>query len=138
MGIAGVGMKVVQETDWPAERMRWKAVRLLRCLRDKKPVRKMRLLGRGKVLSAMPFNILEWIGAKFRLRWLRDLAVYLGMIPILIGWSLGIGCYKCGCFLWIWIGKVGDKILDELEDETAVETDVDSEGEITETSRLLS
>ena len=138
MGIAGVGMKVVMETDWPAERMRWKAVRLLRYLRDEKPVRKTRLLGRGKVLSTMPFNVFECIGVKFRLRWLRDLAVYLEMVPILTGWSLGIGCYNCGYFLWIWIRKVGDKILDEVEDDVAVETDVDSEGEVTETSRLLS
>ena len=138
VGIAGVGIKVVQETDWAGERMRWKAVRLLRYLRDEKPVRKKRLLGRGKVLSAMPFNILECIGVIFRLRWLRDLVVYLGMVPILIGWSLGIGCYNCGYFLWIWIGKLGDKILDEVEEEVAVETDADSEGEVTETSRLLS
>ena len=86
----------------------------------------------------MPFNVLECIVVIFRLWWLGDLVLYLGMVPILIGWSLGIGCYNCGYFLWIWIGKLWDKILDEVEEEVAVETDADSEGEVTETSRLLS
>ena len=138
MGIAGVGMKVVQETDWHAERMRWKAVQLLRCLRDEKPVRKKRLLGRGKVLAAMPFNVFDGIGVMFRLRWLRDLVVYFSMFPIVVGWSLGLGFYKCGFSVWIWMKTVGDKILDEVEDEVAVETDGESDGDINETSRLLS
>jgi len=138
VGIAGVGMKVVQESDWHAERMRWKAVRLLRYLRDEKQVRRRRLLGRGKVLSAMPFNVLDGIGVILRLRWLCGLAVYLSMVPVLLGWSLGLGVYKCGCWIWICIKKVGDTILDEVEDEVAVETDVDSEGDVNETSRLLS
>ena len=137
VGLAGVGMKVVRETDWHAERVRWKATRLLRYLKNEKGVRKKRLLGRGKVLSAMPFNVLESIGVIFRLRWLRELGVYLGMFPVVITWSLGFGCFQCGYFLWIWIRRIGDKILDEAEDEVVVETDVDSEGDLNETSRLL-
>ena len=138
VGLAGVGMKVVQETDWHAERVRGNAVRLLRYLSNEKPVRKKRLFGRGKVLSPMPFNVLEWVGVLSRLRWLRGLAVCSSMLPIVIVWSLGFACFQVGYFLWIWINKIGERILDDVEDDVAVETDVDSGGEANETSRLLS
>ena len=137
VGIAGVGMKIVKDTDWHAERVRTKAIQLLRYLPVRKTVRKKRLLGRGKVISLMPFNVIEGIGVVFRLHWLSSFAVYLGMVPIIVGWSLGLVCVKIGFRIWTWMGKVGGKIMDEVEDEGELEQD-DSEDDMNESTRLLS
>jgi hypothetical protein len=137
VGIAGVGMKFVKETDWHAERVRTKAVQLLRYLPVRKNVRKKRLLGRGKVISLMPFNVIEGIGIIFRLHWLSSFAVYLGMVPLVVGWSLALVCVKIGSLIWAWMGKVGGKIMDEVEDEGELDRDVGSEDDMNESTRLL-
>ena len=131
-------MKIVKETDWHAERVRTKAVQLLRYLPVRKNVRKKRLLGRGKVISLMPFNVIEGIGIIFRLHWLSSFAVYLGMVPIVVGWSLALVCVKIGSRIWAWMGKVGGKIMDEVEDEGELDQDVGSEDDMNESTRLLS
>lgn len=138
VGIAGVGMKIVKDTDWHAERVRRKAIQLLRYLPERKTVRKKRLLGRGKVVSSMPFNVIEGIGVIFRLHWLSLFAVYLGMVPIAVCWSLGLVCGKIGLRIWALMGKVGLKIMDEVEDEGEPEGDVSSEDDTNESTRLLS
>lgn len=139
VGVAGIGMKIVKETDWHAERVRRKAVDLLRYLPSRKAVvRRKRLLARGKVLSSMPFNVLEGIGVVFRMRRLSMYVFYLGMIPIVLGWSLGLVCGKVGLRIWGWMGKVGERILDEVYDETEDDADIDSQNDLTESTRLLS
>lgn len=138
VGIAGVGMRIVKDTDWHAERVRRKAIQLLRYLPVRKVVRKKRFLGRGKVVSLMPFNVIEGIGIIFRLHWLSSFAVYLGMGPIVIGWSLGVVCVKIGLRIWVLMGKFGRKIMDAVEDEGELEQDVNSEDDIDESTRLLS
>ena len=136
VGIAGTGMKVVKETDWHAENVRGKAVRLLRYLAVRKTVRKKRLVGRGKVMSSMPFNVLEGIGIIFRIRWLSKFTFYLGMVPIVFGWGLGLACIKIGVRIWVWMGKVRAKIIDEVE-EDQIEQDESEDGS-NETTGLLS
>lgn len=131
-------MKIVKDTDWHAERVRRKAIQLLRYLPERKTVRKKRLLGRGKVVSSMPFNIIEGIGIIFRLHWLSLFAIYLGMVPIAVGWSLGLVCIKIGLRIWALMGRVGGKIMDEVEDEGEPEEDVNSEDDMNESTRLLS
>lgn len=123
------------ETDWHAERVRYKAVRLLRYLPSGKNVRRKRLLGRGKVSSTMPFNVFEGVGIVLRIRWLRDLAMYLGMFPVVLVWSLGLGIIDFGRRFWIWLGKFGKKFVDEIDED--VDSDIE-EDEPEESARLLS
>lgn len=135
-GIAGMGMKMVKETDWHAERVRQKAVRLLRYLPNRKTMRRKRLFGRGKVLSSMPFNMLEALGIGFRLRWIRAFSLYFGMVPIVVGWSLGLGCIHLGLFIWGWMRKIGAKLIDEVDDEIENDANLDPE-DANESTRLL-
>lgn len=136
VGIAGVGMRVARETDWHAERVRLKAIKLLRYLPSRRPIRRKRLLGRGKVVSAMPFNILEGIGVVFRIYWLRDVAIYLGMLPIILEWSLESIARTILFFIWGWMRKLGGCILDEIE--TEIDSDAEVEDDLIETAPLLS
>jgi hypothetical protein len=133
-GIAGMGMRIVTETDWHAERVRGKAVRLLRYLPARKNIRRKRLLGRGKVSSTMPFTVFEGIGIVLRIRWLRDFAVYFGMFPVVLIWSLGLGIIAFGRRFWIWLGKFGKTIVDEIEEDDSDAEEEESE----ESARLLS
>jgi hypothetical protein len=138
-GIAGVGMRVVSETDWHAERVRWKAIRLLRYLpQRRKHLRRKRLLGRGKVLSPMPFNVVEGIGIVLRLRWLSALSLYLAMIPIVLGWSLGLLCVNICRWVWPLLRKAKVAIVDDVEVEDEAGTDIDSEDDGNESRQLLS
>ena len=136
VGIAGIGMRVVRETDWHVERVRLKAIQLLRYLPSRRVIRRKRLLGRGKVVSAMPFNILEGIGVIFRLVWLRDIAIYLGMFPIILGWILGSMLHMVVYFIWGWIQKVGGRLVDEVELE--IDSDIEEVNDLIETAPLLS
>ena len=136
VGIAGTGMRIVRETDWDVERVRWKAVRLLRYTQCEQKVKRRRLLGSGKVISGMPFNVFEWVGIVSRTGRLRWLAVYVSMALVVLGWSLGLGCVYLGRRVWEWVGTVGRKIIDEVEGESDEEPD--SEDGVSETARLLS
>lgn len=136
VGIAGVGMKLIVETDWQAERVRGKAIRLLRHAPVTISVQRKRLLGKGKVLSSAPFNVFEGSGILFRLRWLRNAAMYLFALPVVLGWSLALGVIYLFQYLYIGLRMVGAKIMDEEEDEVD-----DSDGEAMrseETEALLS
>lgn len=137
MGIAGIGMRIVHETDWDVERVRWKALRLLRYTSVEKKVEKKKLLGRGKVLSTMPFNVFECIGVLLRSKRLRWIAVYGSMALVVLVWSLGLGCIYLGRKAWGWSVKFGVKLMDEVEDDSMTE-DADSEEDGIETARLLS
>ena len=137
VGIAGIGMKIVHETDWDVERVRWKAVRLVRYTSVEKKVEKKKLLGRGKVLSAMPFNVFECIGVLLRSKKLRWIAVYSSMALVVLVWSLVLGCIYLGLMVWGWCVKFGVKLMDEVEDDIITEG-ADSEEDGVETTRLLS
>lgn len=137
VGIAGIGMRIVHETDWDVERVRWKALRLLRYTSVEKKVEKKKLLGRGKVLSTMPFNVFECIGVLLRSKRLRWIAVYGSMALVVLVWSLGLGCIYLGRKAWGWSVKFGVKLMDEVEDDSMTE-DADSEEDGIETARLLS
>ena len=128
-------MRIVKETDWHAERVRCKAIQLLRYLPTRQNVRRKRLLGRGKVISSMPFNIFEGIGLVLRIRWVSDFAVYFGVGLVILGWSLGLVAVSLGRKFWSWLRKVATKIVDEFEDEG--DSDVEENGP-EETTRLLS
>ena len=136
VGIAGVGLRVARETDWTVERVRWKAVRLLRYITPRaQKIKKKRVLGRGKVVSGMPFNVFEGVGVGIRVHWLRWGAVYGSMVLVVLGWSLGLW----GFYLLKWGGewgrKAGGKIVDEVEES---EDEVEVQDGMDETSRLLS
>ena len=138
VGIAGIGMKIVKETDWNAERVRMKAIRLLKYLPNHKIVRKKKVLGRGKVLSSMPFNVLEVIGIVFRVNWLSMFGFYLGMAPIVVGWSLGVVCVDVGLHICAWMVKIERMVMDEVYDEIEDGEDMDSEDGLDDSTRLLS
>ena len=133
-------MKAIKETDWHVERVQQKAVWLLRYLpRRDGVVKRKRLLGRGKVMSSMPFNILEGIGIVFRLRLFSAFILRLQMLPIVVGWSLGYLSVILGLYVWEWLLKMVGKLVDELEDDDLdIETDIDSEEDVIESARLLS
>jgi hypothetical protein len=140
VGIAGIGLRVARETDWHVERVRRKAVQLLRYLPNRNPIplKRKRLLGRGKVISSMPFNVFEGIGIAVRMTWLSRFFLYLGMLLIVLGWGLGFVCVKVGLLVWMWIRRIGEKIVDEVDDDVGTETEVDSEDDLDESTRLLS
>ena len=134
VGIAGVGMKLIVETDWHAERVRHKAVRLLRYAPVDRPVRRKRLLGRKKVLTVMPFNVIEGVAIIFRVRWLRSIVVCISMIPVVVTWSLGLGCFYLIGRFGIFVQDIGKRIADEEDDEAEIDQG-DASGE---RDRLLS
>jgi hypothetical protein len=133
VGVAGVGMKVIVETDWEAERMREKASRLLRYAPVIKVVQRKRLLGRGKVLSSMPFNVFEGVGIIFRLKWLRKITVYLFAVPVVFGWTIGLVCIYLFRRICAFFNLVGEKIMDQEEDDD----EMDCGAIRSETERLL-
>ena len=135
VGVAGIGMRVVRETDWNAERVRWKAMRVLRYLPEKKKVVKRGMLGREKVMSAIPFNVFEAIGIAFRMRWLSTIAFAVGMAPTVLAWTGARALWRVGAVIARWFGSAGGFIFDEVEDPGGV---VEIEDEMNESSRLLS
>jgi hypothetical protein len=137
IGIAGVGMKIVQETDWHLERVRNKAVRLLRYQPMTHVIIKRKgVLGRGKVLSSMPFNVIETIGVVCRVRGIKFFALYLGMAVIVFGWGVVMGVVIVGYHAWRAISRWASRLLDEFEEPVFM--DVDSEEEQDERTRLIS
>lgn len=133
VGVVGIGLKVVLETDWHVEAVRARAAKLLRYAPVEKSFRRKRLLGRGKVISSMPFNVFEGIGIVFRIRWLRDVAVYLSLLPVVLGWSLVWGCIYMGLRIGKWMSFIAGKVMDE-EDE---ELEADGDAESSEVSQIL-
>jgi hypothetical protein len=140
VGIAGIGMKTIKETDWHVERVREKAVRLLRYLpRRQGTIKRRRLLGSGRVMSSMPFSILEGLAIIFRLPLFRAFIVRLWMLPVVLVWSLGYAVLNTGLHIWGWIGNMAAKVVDEMEgDELDMEVEVDSDEDVNESTRLLS
>lgn len=136
VGIAGIGMRIVRETDWHVERVRCKAIRLLRYIQTEKRVKRKRLLGRGKVVSGMPFNVIEWVGVVLRLEQVRWFSVYASMVLVVLGWSLALGCIRLGKKIRDWLQRVGGKIVDEFDEDS--EGDGENEDGVNETTRLLS
>jgi len=135
VGIAGVGMRVVKETDWNAERVRWKAQRLLRYLPEKKNVVRRGMLGRQKVMSAIPFNVFEAIGIAFRMRWLSTIAFNVGMAPTVLAWTGARVLWKVSGLIARWFKRAGGFIFDDVEDSGDI---VEIEDQMNESSRLLS
>jgi hypothetical protein len=122
-------MRIVHETDWHAERVRQKAIRLLRYLPERNIVRRKRILGRGKVLSPIPFNVLEGIGVALRSDLIRGFVFRVGMVPVIMGWSLGSICVRIGIWILMLMRKIWAKIMDELDDDDSVGFDDDSEAD---------
>jgi hypothetical protein len=137
IGIAGVGMRVVQETDWDAERVRWKMLRLLKFLPDKKRVVKRGIFGRGKVQAAMPFNVIEGFGWAIRCHYFIIIPFYLGIAPTVLAWTVGRGVLRIGRVVRCLMGKIGGFLFDEW-DTKKVGQSVQGDGGVAETSRLLS
>ena len=134
--IAGVGMRVVQGTDWDAERVRWKMIRLLKFLPDRSRVVKRGLFGRGKVLAAMPFNVIEGFGWAFRSRYLIIIPFYLGIAPTVLAWTVGRGVWRIGGTVQGWMKRAGGSLFDEWDSENVGQF-AQGDGGVAETSRLL-
>jgi hypothetical protein len=138
VGIAGVGMKVVNETDWHVDRVRGKAIRLLRYLPQRTSVKKRKILGRGKVVTPMPVNVFEGIGIVLRWRWVSLIVLYVWMFPLIVAWSLFLVSMKIGFWVNKGVRYLSSKIVDDVDDEDLVDSNVDSDDDVGETSRLLS
>jgi hypothetical protein len=134
IGIAGVGMRIVKETDWDAERVRWKALRLLKFLPGRRKVVKRGMFGRGNVLSSMPFNVIERFGWAIRCHLLIVIPFYVGITPTLLAWTVGRGVERVVEFVRAWMRTAGDNLFDKWDIDDLVEGD----SGVAETSRLLS
>jgi hypothetical protein len=125
LGVIGRAVHVILDTDWQVDYVRWKARRLIQYTAPRKVVRKKRLLGRGRVLSSMPFNVVECMGVVSRMSWMRNVAFYISVFNVVFVWNIAVGVVALICWIRRCVRYLGSKVIDEYESE--MDGDMDEE-----------
>jgi hypothetical protein len=85
----------------------------------------------------MPFNVYEGIGVVIRSDPLARFVFWVGMFPIVVGFSIGLVFYSVGCDIGEWAARVRDKVVDELDDDDFGVGSEESSMNTDELARLL-